>query len=349
MSAGPSREAGAPGGQPVVHGMPIASGMPIIEDASTGGALLSGGGSAGEDPEGGGSEDGRPNRPQWSGAHPDDPRADVPPRGPERRADAEGAALMRVRRQRLLVLLVLLPVSIVLAAILGGLWIAGQFLVDAVLGAYLVYLRRSAQTARRLAAARAAVDRRIEAERAARRRRPPIGSSFAYRQRQPGPDPLAERVGQQPVEELTDEELAIAGAETIDLGALVAGQPGLDEDAEGDDLARFAGYPETGYGETGVDGVDGVAGVDGGDVASARPAIRPAPRVGTRSTTSRPGRVQVNPPGTHGGLVAPAGIMPSGTATPAGPTADASPAGGNIVGDTSGELDPLLRRHAVGS
>jgi hypothetical protein len=82
--------------------------------------------------------------------------------------------------------------------------------------------------------------------------------------------------------------------------------------------------------------------------APARPVARPA----TRPPSSRPGRVQVNPPGTHGGLTAP----PS-------PTAGAEPAGAGqgmgghngTVGQSQGaaardpdDLERLLHRRAVG-
>ncbi len=77
-------------------------------------------------------------------------------------------------------------------------------------------------------------------------------------------------------------------------------------------------------------------GSPGGGRATGRPGARP--------NTSKPGRVQVNPPGTHGGLTA----GPAPAAGSQQPEAEAGAATGAATGDPD-ELDELLRRHAVGS
>ncbi|WP_322760606.1 hypothetical protein [Frankia sp. Cr2] len=77
-------------------------------------------------------------------------------------------------------------------------------------------------------------------------------------------------------------------------------------------------------------------GSPGGGRATGRPGARP--------NTSKPGRVQVNPPGTHGGLTA----GPAPAAGSQQPEAEAGAATGVATGDPD-ELDELLRRHAVGS
>ncbi|WP_396230108.1 hypothetical protein [Frankia sp. CpI1-P] len=311
------------------------------------------------------------------------------------------------------------PVTVVLAALFGGMWIAVQLLTDLGLAGYLVHLRRAAQVERRLAITKVSIERRIEAERVARRRRP-VGSSFAYHERNPGAqhernpgaqherNPGAQHERPRQGEELTPEELAHARAETIDLGSLMAAQHAYRDDAGQDEQpapTRWTGggaHPEdpaaadeqdpggyapaaewdaagpgrpaigghakvlhgyappagpdvpAGYEVAGYDEVAGyeVAGYDevevdvevemeAGEVASAsaaRMTARPAVRPPNRPTTSRPGRVQINPPGTHGGLIA---------------SPEAASAGGAMAGDpageNTGEIDPLLRRHAVGS
>ncbi|WP_041939887.1 MULTISPECIES: hypothetical protein [Frankia] len=348
---------------------------------------------------------------------------DGPVRGGERvdsrrtialhRVAAERAALMRVRRQRLTLMAAVFPVTVVLAVVFGGMWIAVQLLVDLGLAGYLVHLRRAAQVERRLAITRVSIERRIEAERVARSRRRPVGSSFAYHERDAGAQDTGSGAGShhgrpQPAEELTPEELAHARAETIDLGGLIAAQHAYRDDAGQDEqpgpthwtgggahpespavasvqeqepggpasgghakvlygYAPSAGpeahvghdgagydyegagydYEGAGYEGAGHDaaghGAEYVE-VEAGDVgdvgaaAAARMTARPAVRPPNRPTTSRPGRVQINPPGTHGGLIA---------------SPEAAPAGGSAAGDPAGEnpgdIDPLLRRHAVGS
>jgi hypothetical protein len=75
--------------------------------------------------------------------------------------------------------------------------------------------------------------------------------------------------------------------------------------------------------------------------SSGRPTARPP---GGRPTTSRPGRVQVNPPGSHGGLTAgPRVSAPSSSVPPASQPAPA-------VGPDDGEdVDGYTHRRAVGS
>ncbi|EIV95505.1 hypothetical protein FraQA3DRAFT_5335 [Frankia sp. QA3] len=307
---------------------------------------------------------------------------------------------MRARRQRLILLVALFPVTIVLAAVFGGMWIAVQLLTDLGLAGYIIHLRRAAQIERRLAITRVSIERRIEAERIARSRRRPVGSSFAYHERNSGSSTGERHVPAQPAEELTPEELAHARAETIDLGSLVTGQPPHRDDAGQDELSaptRWAGggaYPE-GPAEVGEQAAGGYAppaawddaapghpasgghakvlggyapptgpGVPAGyegveydevemdadEVAAASAAwvtARPTVRPPRRPTTSRPGRVQINPPGTHGGLIAPPEAASAGGSA-AGP-APRQPVAGASAGEAPAELDPLLRRHAVGS
>ncbi|SNQ49919.1 conserved hypothetical protein [Frankia canadensis] len=295
--------------------------------------------------------------------------------GPSRRVSAERATLMRVRRQRLTVLGALFPLTVILAAVFGGLWIAVQLLTDLGITAYLVHLRRAAQIERRLEVTRAAIERRIEAERAARGRRRPVGSSFAYHER----DGL---------DALTPEELAHAQAETIDLGALMSEAPRTSElpagyraapDLEGaygvaaghadsgghatvlpnqgaigsdhapdSDQAFDAGHADQVFeGDRGLVpghalgaehglGTQYAADADEVEATAARTPSRSAARPAARPTTSRPGRVQINPPGTHGGLTAPPSVEPA-------PAPVADPAAPEELDD------PLLRRHAVGS
>lgn len=296
--------------------------------------------------------------------------------GANRRVSAERAALMRVRRQRLTIMVVLFPLTVLLAAVFGGLWIAVQVLADLGVAAYLVHLRRAAQVERRLEVTRAAIERRIEAERVARGRRRPVGSAFAYHER--------DAAGLSDTQEgLTPEELAHAQAETIDLGALMAGHGnvpaghgypaahdsgagggaggshalvvpahgalGSDHVIEADQAAgagyvAAAGHPagagyatEAGHPADGDYVIEGDYAAEAGaaEAASPRTSSRPVARPPARPTTSRPGRVQINPPGTHGGLTAPPQAEPAPT------TPD--------HGDTSGELDDPLLRRAVGS
>ncbi|MCK9893099.1 gephyrin-like molybdotransferase receptor GlpR [Frankia sp. AgB32] len=310
-------------------------------------------------------------------------RRDTARTGPRRRPGPERAAAMRVRRQRLTLLAALFPLTVILAAVLGGLWIGVQLLADLAIAGYVVHLRRSAQVERRLEITRAAIERRIEAERAARGRRRPAGSAFAYRGRDADGPADAE-------DDFTPEELAHAQAETIDLGVLMStastrsgdwSEPADDERWE-PIYADGAGHPAAQVAEPGaghaigggpaavlpsrgavdadqfyeahqvveayqvVDAdvalevdVEVEMAVDTPEVAPARAAARPVNRPTGRPTTSRPGRVQINPPGTHGGLTAPP------EAAPTSPAAGVEPAAA-VPGE---EIDPLLRRHAVGS
>jgi hypothetical protein len=80
---------------------------------------------------------------------------------------------------------------------------------------------------------------------------------------------------------------------------------------------------------------------------SGRPTARPP---GGRPTTSRPGRVQVSPPGTHGGLTAgPRVSAPSASGPPAAGPAPAAPNGPAPAVDDGDDSDGLVQRRAVGS
>ena len=271
-----------------------------------------------------------------------------------RQLDPERRALLRLRRQRLSVLVAAVPVTIGLAIGLAGMWIVVQLLVDVGLGVYVSHLRRSARTERRLAASRAARDQRIADERAARRAARPGGprgasapGAHARGVHGPGEASALSASGQSPSgvpagaglqgrphvwtgggpspeyapvrlssdrdAPLTEEELATARADTVDLGGYSpapAASAGLEP-----------AQPDDGY-------------TNNVRVTAPRPAGRP----NVRPPTSRPGRVQVNPPGTYGGLTAP----------PPAPAAAAPAATGDgaSVGTEDAEVRPL--RPAVG-
>ncbi len=91
-----------------------------------------------------------------------------PRSGPRTAPEAARAALVRARRQRLLVLLGAVPASLLVAVIVGGMWFVVQVIVDAGLIGYVGYLRHAAKTDTRLRASRAARDRQIALDRAAR-------------------------------------------------------------------------------------------------------------------------------------------------------------------------------------
>jgi hypothetical protein len=320
----------------------------------------------------------------------------VPERPASRRVDAERLALIRLRRRRLFVLFAAVPVSIGLAAVLGGMWIVAQLLVDAGLVAYIVHLRRARQAERRLAASRAARDRRIAAERAARGAgRPPAAAgagpasasaaaTHAGSGRTEGRwtaeyEPI--RLSDHP-ERLSEEELAAAAAETVDLGTLMAGAGGQaggsTEAAAAEAAAAEAAVAEVGVAEVGASsaGFEAESGFESGfesggygdpGMAASAEAIheagggaeagaglgpsgnvrvaagRAAARPGARPTTSKPGRVQVSPPGTHGGLTAPPGSGSAAGAAPGSP----SPAAASAAGDGRDGFEELLRRRAV--
>ncbi|CUU58575.1 hypothetical protein Ga0074812_12074 [Parafrankia irregularis] len=175
-----------------------------------------------------------------------------------RAVQAEHTALIRLRRQRLLVLLVAMPISVVLAASLGGMWIVVQLIVDAGTFGYVAHLRRSAQAHRRLLRSRAELDRRIAADRAARARggiRGWSGGAGAVGQGTParagsagattrGGDYAPVRLSTDSGGELTEADLAHARADTVDLagtasrGHYQAGSPeGSDDDADDDSSA----------------------------------------------------------------------------------------------------------------
>ncbi|WP_026239586.1 gephyrin-like molybdotransferase receptor GlpR [Parafrankia discariae] len=181
-----------------------------------------------------------------------------------RAAQADRTALVRLRRQRLFVLLTALPISVILAATLGGMWMIVHLAVDVVAAGYVLHLRRSAQTHRRLIRSRAALDRRIAAERAARANGGIRGWTGGAREHTPGSASWAgvpaHGTGYPPVrpsaggadEAFTAGDLAHARAETVDLGAgadraHVTGEAGDhrggagDDDAEGDDPAAPPG------------------------------------------------------------------------------------------------------------
>ncbi|OHV32605.1 hypothetical protein BCD49_29185 [Pseudofrankia sp. EUN1h] len=328
---------------------------------------------------------------------------------PARIADPRRRALLRLRRQRLLVLLAAVPITIGLAAGLAGMWIVVQLLVDVGLTVYLAHLRRSTRAERRLAASRAARDRRIATERAARRASrqtgaPPVsagrptagrGSAAATsraaadpRQRMAGggssaptsaretssasrsgaghraepadgdfagrprvssgqagrlasPEYAPVRLSGDDGPPLTEEELATAHAQTVDLGGYVAAATVVAGASGGAETSP----PATGEDETYTNNVR---------VTGARPAARP----NARPSTSRPGRVQVNPPGTHGGLTAPPAAGGTVVAPPAvtsanagGPGSTGAPAVGEpaVAGREEGGAAVHVLRPAVGS
>ncbi|MGF7237685.1 MAG: hypothetical protein ACQSGP_22390 [Frankia sp.] len=92
----------------------------------------------------------------------------APRSGPRTAPEAARAALVRARRQRLLVLLGAVPASLLVAVIAGGMWFVVQVIVDAGLVGYVGYLRHAAKMDARLRASRAARDRQIAQDRAAR-------------------------------------------------------------------------------------------------------------------------------------------------------------------------------------
>ncbi|MBL7618363.1 gephyrin-like molybdotransferase receptor GlpR [Frankia sp. AgB1.8] len=286
---------------------------------------------------------------------------------PSRPVDPERHALLRLRRQRLYVLLAAVPVTVGLAVGLAGMWIVVQALVDVGLGAYVAHLRRSARTERRLAASRAARDRRIAADRAARRsiwpgpahdsagvpgartatspaRATSPAASQQGRQGRSGDTVTAAPAGRPHVSAggrsasspeyapvrlsdergtpLSSEELATARAETVELAATSPAIPVAPEPVAVDDVYT-----------------------NNVRVTAARPAGRPT----VRPPTSRPGRVQVNPPGTHGGLTAPpqpAAAAPAAT-PPAAPGMPGTPEEGT---PTDAEVAAIrLLRPAVGN
>ncbi len=168
-----------------------------------------------------------------------------PPASPTRPHAAAGTntdrrALIRLRRRRLFVLLAVIPVTALLAGLLGGVWIAIQLLADAAVVGYVAHLRRTAQAERRLRASRFALDRRIAAERAVR-----------YGYRLPGPgaagtglggdaggsaagpwasgsepfrlsDPAAGPHGAPAGRGVSEDDLAVANAQTVDLSRVAA-------------------------------------------------------------------------------------------------------------------------------
>ncbi len=362
-------------------------------------------------PETGTAEPGAPEaavHPGTAAGHDGPGRATAtPPAEAARRVDAERRSLMRLRKRRLFLLLGALPVTVVLAIVLGGTWVLAQLLVDAGLFIYCLHLRRAARADRRLRVSRATRDRRIAAERAARtaghtasasahargRRHVDAGSASGAEAGKPqaggqgeageGTEPAARwatddyspirlsdtipPVGSTGI--LSEAELALARAETVDLGELTSRSTGrgdtepvadgdTDGDAEGMSDAELPGGEGSQSGQSGEDGL-----VDQGSVATAYgghgrvgddedgseygyddEAVRaspgrPAPRLpSARPTTSKPGRVQVNPPGTH-----------SGTTTPPTPArAGGAPVPGEGTGGDPDDLAPLLRRRAVG-
>ncbi|EFC79910.1 gephyrin-like molybdotransferase receptor GlpR [Parafrankia sp. EUN1f] len=200
-----------------------------------------------------------------------------------RAVQAEHTALIRLRRQRLLVLLVAMPISVVLAASLGGMWIVVQLIVDVGTVGYVAHLRRSAQAHRRLLRSRAELDRRIAADRAARARggiRGWSGGAGAAGQATParagsagtmtrGGDYAPVRLSTDSGGELTEADLAHARADTVDLagaasrghagdGSYQAGSPeGSDDDADDDSSAGDYDTDEYTADEYAADGYEG--------------------------------------------------------------------------------------------
>jgi hypothetical protein len=179
---------------------------------------------------------------------------------------------------------------------------------------------------------------------------------------------------------LSEAELAVARAETVNLGELMsrsgarigtgpdAGWDG--EEGDGPSAAELPGGREAvataygggddgyggGYGDGDGDGdsdsygragsEDGSDhyrddyGDDGGALRASSP--RPAPRLpAARPSTSKPGRVQVNPPGTHSG---PTGSPPAAARAGTG----GEPAPSEDPGNALDDVAPLVRRRAVG-
>ncbi|WP_131787833.1 hypothetical protein [Protofrankia symbiont of Coriaria ruscifolia] len=321
--------------------------------------------------------------------------------------NADRRALIRLRRRRLFVLLAAVPVTALLAGLLGGVWLLVQGLADASLVGYAVQLRRVAQADRRVRASRFALDRRIAAERAVRYGHRASGPGVGAVGGVAGPwasgsepfrlsDPAAVHRGADAGRDDAADDLAVANAQTVDLSQIAAaaatraaaagGSPqgrvpegtvvdGVTADSPADDQATddparrrtatarsstVGATSDSGYAHVGLDDVEFVAedivedfvadtdsdgftdpgGADDerdpGQAPGSAGGSRPAARAGTRPNTSRPGRVQVNPPGTHGGL----------TAGPAPVSGSQQPMSGSEDPD---EVDELLRRHAVGS
>ncbi len=110
-------------------------------------------------------------------------------------------------------------------------------------------------------------------------------------------------------------------------------------DADYANYTEYTEYTDTIEDETLADAEQG-----SGQGAGSPGGGRAAGRSGTRPNTSKPGRVQVNPPGTHGGLTA----GPAPAAGSQQPEAATEAEAGAETRDPD-ELDELLRRHAVGS
>jgi hypothetical protein len=243
--------------------------------------------------------------------------------------DSDRRTLLRLRRQRLVVLVGAVPVTIGLAIGLAGMWIVVQALVDVGLGVYVAHLRRAAQTEHRLAASRAARDKKIAVDRAARRAartaltgapvratppvvprtapaRPAGSQSAAGRPHAAAPTRPASAGEYAPVR-LSEEGTAGRGAEEPAAGPVAPvpfapAEPAVAEPAVAAPAASAPGQPDDVY-------------VNNVRVTGARPVGRP----GVRPPTSRPGRVQVNPPGTHGGLTASPSVAAPAVAASAPP------------------------------
>ena len=230
--------------------------------------------------------------PSTSEVRPARPIGPARPARPARQArpvDRERAALVRLRRRRLFVLLAAMPVSIVLAATLGGMWIVVQIIVDVGLVSYVLHLRRAAKAYQRLKASRAALERRIAAERAAARSlgrsaaRPGAGwaasqGSGTVRRRESHAAGHVSAVsrgdqhgrgaaaGDRSDERLTLDELATARADTVDLGGSAAAAR----------RAARAGEPAEEDGDPARAGRPGAVRRDRADPADAADAIEAA-------------------------------------------------------------------------
>jgi hypothetical protein len=276
---------------------------------------------------------------------------------PDRRFDPRRRALLRLRRQRLIVLTAAVPMTVGLAVVLAGMWIIVQLLVDAGLVGYVLHLRRCAQSERRLAASRAARDRRIAADRAARRaaRGPGIAASAASFSaagvaRSAGRPAALRRTEPARAADAGDDggPARHAEFEPVRLSEPTGAGAGADVEVDAASASHVAGEQ---YGELAGSAAETAPEPEGYATGNVRvTGGRSTGRPSARPPTSRPGRVQVNPPGTHGGLTAPGGA--AGTPAPATSAPGAAPTGEPAAAgpaQTPDELERLLRRHAVGS
>ncbi|MBL7518065.1 hypothetical protein I6A84_08010, partial [Frankia sp. CNm7] len=161
---------------------------------------------------------------------------------------------------------------------------------------------------------------------------------------------------------LTEEELAAARAETVELGGYAAARPadGPVPDAHPTATAYQASAssadayppvaapssthrPQASAHPTPDENYTNNVRVTGTRQSSGRPSARPP--------TSRPGRVQINPPGTHGGLTAPPSVSAPSVSAPSAsvPSVPAPAASGAGVPDPApGDGQPVGAEEAGG-